>query len=103
MSEAIIPAATKLAAKRAAIKTAAQAARGAGAAVVAAIGTTIFGVDWLVVAGIAGSGVVTVTWAAADAYLDKIRNGIPAEYVEAGLAEAAIEDGFDDDAGEAVG
>ncbi len=104
MSEKIIPEATKLAAKRAAIKTAAQSARGAGAAVVAAIGASLLGVDWIVVAGIAGSGVVTVAWAAADAYLDKIRNGIPGEYVEAALADAAAADGFDDGAeGEGVG
>lgn len=89
MTDQIIPAAVKLAAKRAAIKTAAQAARGAGAAVVAAIGTTLLGVDWLIVAGIAGAGVITVVWAGTDAYLDKIRNGIPVEYTDVALVTQA--------------
>lgn len=90
MTDQIIPAAVKLAAKRAAIKTAAQSARGAGAAVLAAIGTTLLGVDWLTVAGIAGGGVVTVVWAGADAYLDKIRNGIPVEYTDVALVKQAV-------------
>lgn len=90
MTDEIIPAAVKLAAKRAAVKTAAQSARGAGAAVVAAIGASIFGVDWMVVAGVAGAGVITVVWAGADAYLDKIRNGIPSEYRDATLVEQAV-------------
>ncbi|WP_336632569.1 MULTISPECIES: hypothetical protein [unclassified Microbacterium] len=89
MTDRIIPAAVKLAAKRAAVKTAAQSARGAGAAVVAAIGASVLGVDWMLVAGVAGAGVVTVVWAGADAYLDKIRNGIPVEYTDATLVEQA--------------
>lgn len=91
MSEKIIPEATKLAAKRAGVKTAAQSARGAGAAVVAAIGTTLLGVDWVLVAGVAGASVITVVWAGVDAYLDKIHNGIPVEYVAA--ARGAAGDG----------
>lgn len=90
MTDPIIPAATKLAAKRAALKTAAQAARGAGAAVVAAIGASLFGVDWLLVAGIAGAGVITVVWAGADAYLDKMHNGIPGEYTDVALVKQAV-------------
>lgn len=97
--ESLIPAAVKIAAKRAALKTAAQASRGAGAAVVAAIGATVLGVDWLLVAGIAGSGVVTVVWAGLDAYLDKIRNGIPAEYEDAALVKQSEQDRADASAG----
>lgn len=89
-TDPIVPAAVKLAAKRAALKTAAQAARGAGAAVLAAIGSTVLGVDWLLVAGIAGAGVFTVVWAGVDAYLDKIHNGIPAEYSDATLVKQAV-------------
>ena len=94
MSEKIVSPETRLAAKRAAVKTAAQTARGAGAAVVVSLGTTLIGVDWLAVAATAGASVITVLWAAVDAYLDKIHNGIPAEYVDAGLAQAAVDDGF---------
>lgn len=94
MTENLIPEATKLAAKRAAIKTAAQAARGAGAAIVASIGASVLGVDWILVAGTSGASIITVVWAGVDAYLDKIHNGIPAEYVEAGLQQAAADDGF---------
>ncbi|WP_336647512.1 hypothetical protein [Microbacterium sp. MMO-10] len=86
MADQIIPAAVKLAAKRAALKTAAQAARGAGAAVVAAIGASVLGVDWVLVAGTAGAGLVTVVWAGVDAYLDKVNNGIPVEYADAAAA-----------------
>lgn len=83
MSDEIVTPAVKLAAKRAAVKTAAQAARGAGAAIVATIGASILGVDWVVVAGTAAASLITVAWSAVDAYLDKIHNGIPAEYVAA--------------------
>lgn len=92
MTETVISPGVKLAAKRAAIKTAAQTARGAGAAIVAAIGTTILGVDWLLVAGTAGASVITVAWAAVDAYLDKIHNGIPEEYTNAGIDQRFAQD-----------
>lgn len=90
MTESIIPASVKIAAKRAALKTAAQSARGAGAAVVGAIGLSLIGVDWLLVAGIAGASVITVVWAGVDAYLDKIHNGIPGEYTDAVLVKQAV-------------
>lgn len=85
MTEKIVPPAVKLAAKRAGLKTAAQSARGAGAAVVAAIGASVLGVDWLLVAGTAGAGVITVVWAGVDAYLDKIHHGIPEDYIPAAI------------------
>ncbi|MFT4282375.1 hypothetical protein [Microbacterium sp.] len=88
MTNEIVPPEVKLAAKRAAAKTAAQAARGAGAAIVGTIGLSVLGVDWLAVAATAGASLITVAWAAADAYLDKIHNGIPVEYVAAGLVES---------------
>lgn len=90
MTDPLIPAAVKVAAKRAALKTASQTARGAGAAVIAAIGASVLGVDWLLVAGIAGSGVITVIWAGTDAYLDKIHNGIPDEYSDVALVKQAV-------------
>ena len=89
-TEPLVPAAVKLAAKRAALKTAAQSARGAGAAIVTAIGASILGVDWIVVVGIAGASVITVAWAGIDAYLDKIHNGIPAEYNDVALVKQAV-------------
>lgn len=89
-TDPLIPAAVKIAAKRAALKTAAQAARGAGASIVAAIGLSLIGVDWLVVAGTAGASVITVVWAGVDAYLDKINNGIPAEYTDVALVKQAL-------------
>lgn len=73
-------AALNAAAIKAGIRTAAQAARGAGAAVVVAIGSTVVGVDWLVVGGIVGAGVVTTVWAGIDAYLGILSKGVPAEY-----------------------
>lgn len=89
-TNAIVPEAVKLAAKRAALKTAAQSARGAGASIVAAIGASILGVDWLLVAGISGAAVITVVWAGVDAYLDKINNGIPSEYEDVALVKVAV-------------
>lgn len=91
-TDPLIPAAVKLAAKRAALKTAAQAARGAGAAVVAAIGASLIGVDWLIVGATAGASVITVVWAAIDAYLDKINNGIPSEYSDVTLAKVSVQE-----------
>lgn len=76
------------AAIKAGIRTAAQAARGAGVAVVATVGASLLGVDWLVVAATAGASAITVAWAGADAYLNIIANGIPAQYVDAGLPAA---------------
>ena len=73
-------AALNAAAIKAGLRTAAQTARGAGAAVIAAIGASVLGVDWLLVAGIAGSGVVTTVWAGVDAYLGMISKGVPSEY-----------------------
>lgn len=90
MTDQIIPAAVRLAAKRAGIATAAQAARGAGASIVTAIGASVLGVDWVVVAGVAGASVITVVWAGVDAYLDKIRHGIPAEYADVTLVKQAV-------------
>lgn len=81
----IVSESVKLAAKRAAIKTMAQSARGAGAAIVVSIGASVFGVDWVLVAGTLGASIITVAWAGVDAYLDKIHNGIPVEYTEAGI------------------
>lgn len=75
-------AALHAAAVKAGLRTAAQAARGAGAAIVAAIGTTVIGVDWLIVGGVAGASVISVAWAGVDAYLGMIRDGVPAEYQE---------------------
>jgi len=68
------------AAVRAGIRTAAQSARGAGAAIVASIGVSLLGVDWIVVAATAGASAVTVAWAGVDAYLGMISNGVPKEY-----------------------
>lgn len=76
------------AAVRAGLKTAAQTARGTGAAVLAAIGATVIGVDWTIVGGIAGAGLITTVWAGADAYLDKIGNGLPVEYIAASKGAA---------------
>lgn len=90
MTENIIPASVKLAAKRAALKTAAQSARGAGASIVGAIGLSLIGVNWIIVAGIAGASVITVAWAGVDAYLDKIHNGIPAEYTDAVVVKQTV-------------
>lgn len=82
------------AAVRAGLRTAAQSARGAGVAILGAIGTTVVGVEWGVVAGIAGASAITVAWAGLDAYLGVIEKGVPAEYTVnakddalAGLAE----------------
>lgn len=74
------------AAIKAGLRTAAQAARGAGAGLVAAIGASVLGVDWLVVAGVAGASVVSVAWAGMDAYLGMISNGVPAEYKDAAFS-----------------
>lgn len=87
MSEKIVSDKLKLAAKRAALKTMAQTARPAGAAIVTAIGASVFGVDWALVAGTAGASIITVVWAGADAYLDKMENGLPDEYVAAGIEQ----------------
>ncbi|MFD4111631.1 hypothetical protein ACFWWU_36570 [Streptomyces sp. NPDC058650] len=80
-------AARHAAAVRAGIRTAAQAARGAGVAIVGIIGTTIIGVDWLVVAGVGAASVITVVWSGLDAYLGIIANGVPEAYQDAALAE----------------
>lgn len=87
-------AALHAAAVKAGLRTAAQAARGAGAALVASIGASLLGVDWLVVAGAAGVGAITVAWAGLDAYLGWISNGIPKQYENAvieSLPDAIVE------------
>lgn len=71
------------AAVRAGIRTAAQSARGAGVAIVASIGTSLLGVDWLIVGATAGASAITVVWSGVDAYLGIIADGIPAEYAAA--------------------
>ncbi len=68
------------AAVRAGIRTSAQAARGAGAAIVASIGASVLGVDWVSVGGVAAASAITTAWAGIDAYLGMIRGGVPAEY-----------------------
>ena len=68
------------AAVRAGIRTSAQALRGAGAALVVSIGSTIIGVDWIVVGATAAASAITVAWAGFDAYLGMISNGVPKEY-----------------------
>lgn len=73
-------AALHAAAVKAGLRTAAQAARGAGAALVTAIGASLLGVDWIAVAALAGGSVISVTWAGVDAYLGMISKGVPAEY-----------------------
>lgn len=73
-------AALNAAAVRAGIRTAAQAARGAGAAIVVTIGASLIGVNWIVVGATAAASAITVTWAGVDAYLGMISNGVPKEY-----------------------
>ena len=68
------------AAVRAGIRTAAQSARGAGAAIVVSIGVSIIGVDWIVVGATAVASVINVSWAGIDAYLGMISSGVPKEY-----------------------
>lgn len=72
--------ALQAAAIRAGLRTAAQAARGAGAAIVASIGVSLAGVDWAVTAAVAGASAITVVWAGVDAYLGMVSKGVPSEY-----------------------
>lgn len=75
------------AAVRAGIRTAAQSARGAGAAIVAAIGATVLGVNWVALAGVAGASIVNVAWSGVDAYLGIINGGVPREYQDVAFSE----------------
>lgn len=84
MTDSVVPAATRLAAKRGFIRTAAQSLS-------AAIPTTGVALalsgDWWLSAGLgAASAVVTALLAGAASYLSIISKGVPEEYVAAGTS-----------------
>lgn len=85
MSTEIVPTATRIAAKRGFVRTAAQSL--SAAIPTSAIAVTLSG-DWALglSLGLAG-GVVTAVLAGAASYLSIISKGVPEEYVAAGVVE----------------
>lgn len=81
MSEKLVPEATKTAAKRGFIRTAAQSLSSVIPTTGVVIGLTG---DWLLAAGLgAASAVVSAVFAGAASYFSIISKGIPEEYVDA--------------------
>ena len=85
MSTEIVPAATKLAAKRGFIRTATQSL--SAAIPTSAIAIALSGDWWLGVGLGVASAIATALMAGAASYLSIISKGVPEEYVAAGTAE----------------
>ncbi|MEV8023650.1 hypothetical protein [Microbacterium sp. NPDC080220] len=97
MSTSIVPDSTKLAAKRGFIRTTAQAystSLAGGISTTVIIGLTTGEVQPIPLAITVGVALVTPLLAGAASALSILSRGIPGEYVEAGLDEAAESDGF---------
>ena len=85
MSTEIVPAATRLAAKRGFVRTATQSLASAIPTTAIAIGLSG---DWLLGVGLgAGGAVATALLAGLASYLSIISKGVPEEYVAAGTTE----------------
>ena len=85
MSTAIVPAATRVAAKRGFVRTAAQSL--SAAIPPSAIAVTLSG-DWALGLGLGlAGGVVTALLAGAASYLSIISKGVPEEYIAAGVPQ----------------
>ena len=85
MSDQIVPAAVKLAAKRGFIRTATQSL--SAAIPTSAIAIVLSGDWWLGVGLGVASAVTTALMAGAASYLSIISKGVPEEYVAAGASE----------------
>lgn len=85
MSDQIVPAAVKLAAKRGFIRTATQSL--SAAIPTSAIAIVLSGDWWLGVGLGVASAAATALMAGAASYLSIISKGVPEEYVAAGTAE----------------
>ena len=86
MSDQIVPAAVKLAAKRGFIRTATQSL--SAAIPTSAIAIVLSGDWWLGVGLGVASAVATALMAGAASYLSIISKGVPEEYVAAGSASS---------------
>lgn len=90
MSDPIVPAATKLAAKRAALRTFYQSLSSAIPTTAIVLGVTG---DWWISVGLGAAGaVVTALLAAAAAYFETSARGIPDAYRDATLAAHSVLD-----------
>lgn len=86
MSTEIVPAATKLAAKRGFIRTATQSL--SAAIPTSAIAIVLSGDWWLGVGLGVASAIATALMAGAASYLSIISKGVPEEYIAAGNTDA---------------
>lgn len=97
MSDKIVSAETRLAAKRGFVRTTLQGYEGvlyAGVSANVVLGVIRGEADLVTLAVTAAVAVLAPPIAGLRSYISIYRKGIPTEYVDAGLAKAAADDGF---------